>query len=45
MVFNTPEAAPFKQKLVDAGFYEEWKGEFGDEAWAILEAATGQALG
>ncbi|MBP7002645.1 TRAP transporter substrate-binding protein [Amaricoccus sp.] len=45
MVFNTPELPPFKQKLIDAGFYGEWKGKFGDDAWAILEAATAQKLG
>lgn len=45
MVFNTPDPAPFQQKLVDAGFYKEWHGKFGDEAWSILEAATGLKLG
>ena len=25
-----------------AGFYAEWKGKFGDEAWAILERNTGK---
>ena len=45
MVFNTPDTAPFQQKLVDAGFYAEWKGKFGDDAWAILEKATGLTLG
>jgi TRAP-type C4-dicarboxylate transport system substrate-binding protein len=45
MVFNNPETEPFRQKLIDAGFYTEWKGTFGDEAWAILENATGQTLG
>lgn len=45
MVFNKPEPAPFQQKLVEAGFYKEWHGRFGDEAWAILEAATGLKLG
>ena len=45
MVFNNPDTEPFRQKLVDAGFYTEWKNTFGDDAWAILENATGQALG
>jgi TRAP-type C4-dicarboxylate transport system substrate-binding protein len=45
MVFNNPDTEPFRQKLVDAGFYTEWKGTFGEEAWAILENATGQTLG
>jgi tripartite ATP-independent transporter DctP family solute receptor len=45
MAFNNPDTEPFRQKLVDAGFYTEWKNTFGEEAWAILENATGQALG
>jgi TRAP-type transport system periplasmic protein len=45
MVFNAPDPAPFQQRLVDAGFYAEWKGKFGDDAWAILEDATGLTLG
>jgi len=27
----------FRQKLVAAGFYTEWKNKFGPEAWALLE--------
>jgi TRAP-type transport system periplasmic protein len=45
MVFNFPKTQPFQQKLNDAGFYKEWKEKFGDEAWSILEQATGQSLG
>ena len=45
MVFNAPDPEPFRQKLVGAGFYTEWKGKFGDEAWGILEAASGHDLG
>jgi TRAP-type transport system periplasmic protein len=45
MVFNEPDPKPFQEALSKAGFYAEWKGKFGDEAWAILEAATGTALG
>ena len=33
--------APFR-KLRQAGFYAEWKGKYGDEAWAILERSTGK---
>jgi len=25
-----------------AGFYSEWKGKYGDEAWAILEKSVGK---
>jgi TRAP-type transport system periplasmic protein len=42
MVFNTPKTEPFRQKLRSAGFYSEWKGKFGQEAWEILERSTGK---
>ena len=44
MVFNDVTSADFQQKLKDAGFYSEWKGKFGDEAWGTLEAAIGHPL-
>src|ERR1700690_3536574 len=37
LVFNQPEVGPFREKLRSAGFYSEWKGKYGDEAWALLE--------
>jgi tripartite ATP-independent transporter DctP family solute receptor len=42
IVFNTPPTAAFRDKLKAAGFYTEWKGKFGDEAWAVLEKFTGK---
>jgi tripartite ATP-independent transporter DctP family solute receptor len=42
MVFNKTEAAPFRDKLRKAGFYNEWKGKYGEEAWASLERFTGK---
>lgn len=45
MIFNDPDPAPFQQKLASAGFYKDWKGKYGDEAWAILEGSVGRALG
>ena len=44
MKFNTVDPAPFREKLKSAGFYGEWKGKYGDAAWATLEGAVG-ALG
>ena len=44
MVFNDVTSADFQQKLKDAGFYSEWKGKFGDDAWATLETAIGHPL-
>jgi tripartite ATP-independent transporter DctP family solute receptor len=42
VAFNQPETAPFQEKLRKAGFYSEWKGKYGEEAWALLEKATGK---
>jgi tripartite ATP-independent transporter DctP family solute receptor len=42
MTFNQPETGPFQEKLRKAGFYSEWKGKYGEEAWALLEKATGK---
>ena len=42
MTFTQPTAASFRDKLRKAGFYAEWKGKYGDEAWAILERSVGK---
>jgi TRAP-type C4-dicarboxylate transport system substrate-binding protein len=42
MVFNTPRTETFREKLRSAGYYTEWKGKFGNEAWDILERNTGK---
>ena len=42
LVFNQPNVAPFREKLRSAGFYAEWKGKYGDEAWALLEKSVGK---
>src|SRR5438067_4720146 len=44
IVFNKPEPAPFRETLRKAGFYDEWRRKFGDEAWAILNKAAGGGL-
>src|ERR1700754_4937377 len=41
-VFNKPDLKPFREKLRQAGFYAEWKGKYGEEAWAILEKNAGK---
>jgi TRAP-type C4-dicarboxylate transport system substrate-binding protein len=41
MVFNTVDAAPFRQTLRDAGFYKDWRARYGEEAWHVLEGAVG----
>lgn len=44
MTFTDPENAAFREALRSAGFYTEWKANFGDEAWSILEKAVGTTL-
>jgi TRAP-type transport system periplasmic protein len=41
MAFNDTDAEKFRTVLRNAGFYSEWKGKYGDEAWAILESQVG----
>jgi len=41
IVFSTPDTAPFKEVLKKGGYYAEWKKNFGDEAWAMLEKYSG----
>jgi hypothetical protein len=42
ITFNDTDPAPFREVLRKAGFYAEWKGKYGEEAWALLEKAAGQ---
>ena len=42
LAFTRPAPDSFRARLRDAGFYNEWKGRFGDEAWGLLEAAVGK---
>ena len=37
-----PTSAAFRDKLRAAGFYEEWRGKIGAEAWALLEKHVGK---
>lgn len=41
LVINRPDPAPFRETLRHAGFYAEWRHRYGEEAWAMLEAAAG----
>jgi tripartite ATP-independent transporter DctP family solute receptor len=42
MEFLAVDQKPFRAKLEAAGFYKEWKGKYGDEAWSVLEKYTGK---
>ena len=41
VAFNKPDKQPFRDALKAGGFYTEWKGKFGDEAWSLLEKYSG----
>ena len=41
MEFIKVDPKPFRDKLQSAGFYKEWKGKYGEEAWSVLEKFTG----
>ncbi len=42
LAFNDTKADSFRDRLRAAGFYAEWKGKFGDEAWSLLEKYSGK---
>jgi tripartite ATP-independent transporter DctP family solute receptor len=42
LTFNQPNVAPFRDKLRSAGFYAEWKGKYGEQAWELLEKSVGK---
>jgi len=42
LAFNRTNPDSFRAKLRDSGFYGEWKGRFGDDAWGRLESAVGK---
>jgi TRAP-type C4-dicarboxylate transport system substrate-binding protein len=39
--FNTVDKKPFQEALKAAGFYAEWRGKFGEDAWKTLERYSG----
>jgi tripartite ATP-independent transporter DctP family solute receptor len=42
LTFTKPDLDSFRAKLRSAGFYEEWKGKIGNEAWTLLEKQVGK---
>ncbi len=40
MTFDQPDRQAFRDALSKSGFYAQWKKQFGDEAWSLLEAST-----
>jgi tripartite ATP-independent transporter DctP family solute receptor len=41
LTFNSVNKKPFQDALKSAGFYAEWRGKFGEEAWKVLERYSG----
>lgn len=41
MKFNTPDKESIRDRLRSAGFYKEWRGIYGEEAWSLLEKYSG----
>ena len=41
LTFNTVNKKPFQDALKAAGFYAEWRGKFGEDAWKVLERYSG----
>jgi tripartite ATP-independent transporter DctP family solute receptor len=41
MTIERPDTSSFRAKLGSSGFYQKWKGRFGDQAWALLEKTSG----
>ena len=42
LVVNQPATTPFREALVQAGFYKEWRAKYGEELWALLEKSAGK---
>ena len=42
LAFNKVDPGPFVAALQKAGFYAEWKKKYGDDAWSLLEEASGK---
>ena len=40
--FNTTDPASFKAMLRKNGFYKQWQATYGEQAWALLEQASGK---
>lgn len=41
MAFNTVDKTAFRDRLRDAGFYQDWRERFGAQPWALLERYAG----
>ena len=39
--FNPVDPAAFRQALARGGFYTEWRGKYGEDAWRVVEESVG----
>lgn len=39
--FTDPDKKAFKAALAKTSFYKDWRGKFGNDAWALLEESAG----
>jgi len=39
--FNDVDTAAFRDRLKQAGFYKDWRGKYGEDAWHVLEDSVG----
>ena len=44
MTFNAVDTPSFRSKLKESGYYAEWKGKYGNQAWSVLEESIGASL-
>ena len=42
MAFNDTRPDEFRALLKASGFYTDWRGKLGDEAWTLLEKHVGK---
>ncbi len=42
MDVRTPDSESFRTQLRNAGYYKEWQGKFGNDAWTVLKRYAGE---
>ncbi len=42
ITFTKPDHASFRDNLPAVGFYEEWRGKIGNQAWTLLDKHVGK---
>src|SRR5712672_3990044 len=42
MIVNLVDVASFRERLISAHFYRDWRQSIGEKAWALMEAEVGK---